>query len=147
MLNRIARLAVTSPRRVVVVAALLAILIGVFGIPVADKLSPSGFQDPTAESSRTARILTEKFDQGDVPLVVVVSAPDGYDSPQAQRVAQSVIERLTSSGHVAAVNSAWTSPPSAAAAMVSSDRKAGRHFMRLYQSFSLSLWLQSTSLA
>ncbi len=125
MLHRIARLAVESPRRVVVVAALLAILIGVFGIPVADKLSPSGFQDPTSESSRAARVLTEKFDQGDVPLVIVVSAPDGYDSPPARTVAQSVIQTLKGSGHVAAVNSAWTAPPPAAAALVSTDRKAG----------------------
>jgi RND superfamily putative drug exporter len=125
VLHRIARLAVTSPRRVVVIAALLAILIGAFGIPVADKLSPSGFQDPTAESSRVARMLTEKFGQGDVPLVIVVSAPDGYDSPRAREVAQSVIGSLKSSGHVAAVNSAWTAPPPAAAALVSSDKKSG----------------------
>ena len=125
MLHRIARLAVESPRRVVVVAALLAILIGVFGVPVADKLSPSGFQDPTAESSRAAKILTEKFDQGDVPLVIVVSSPDGYDSPKAKTVAASVIETLTGSGHVAAVNSAWTAPPSAAGALVSTDKKSG----------------------
>ena len=125
MLHRIARLAVESPRRVVVAAALLAILIGVFGIPVADKLSPSGFQDPTAESSRAAKILTEKFDQGDVPLVIVVSAPDGYGGPPARAAAASVIETLRSSGHVAAVNSAWTAPPAAAAALVSTDKKSG----------------------
>ena len=125
MLHRIARLAIESPRRVVVVAALLAILIGVFGIPVADKLSPSGFQDPTSESSRAARLLTDKFDQGDVPLVIVVSAPDGYDSPKAREVAQSVIGSLKDSGHVAAVDSAWTAPPPAAAALVSTDKKSG----------------------
>jgi RND superfamily putative drug exporter len=125
VLHRIARLAVESPRRVVVVAALLAILIGAFGIPVADKLSPSGFQDPTAESSRAARMLTDKFDEGDVPLVIVISAPDGYDSPKARDVAQSVIGSLKSSGHVAAVNSAWTAPPPAAAALVSTDKKSG----------------------
>jgi len=125
VLHRIARLAVESPRRVVVVAALLAILIGAFGITVADKLSPSGFQDPTAESSRAAKILTEKFDQGDVPLVIVVSAPDGFDSPRGRAVAQSVIGTLKNSGQVAAINSAWTAPPPAAAALVSTDKKSG----------------------
>jgi RND superfamily putative drug exporter len=125
VLHRIARLAVESPRRVVVVEALLAILIGAFGIPVADKLSPSGFQDPTAESSRAAQMLTEKFNQGDVPLVIVVNSPDGYDSPQARAVARSVIGSLKDSGHVAAINSAWTAPPPAAAALVSTDKKAG----------------------
>ena len=122
MLTRIARLAVDSPRRVIVAAVLLAVLIGAFGVPVADKLSPSGFQDPTAESSRAARQLTEKFGEGDVSLVFVVTDPDGYDSPQAKAVATAAIETLSRSGHVAAVDSAWTGPPAAAAAMVSADR-------------------------
>ena len=125
MLHRIARLAIRSPRRVAVVAALLAILVGVFGVPVANELSPSGFQDPTAQSSRAARTLTDKFGQGDVPLVIVVTGPDGYDSPQATVVANSVIDTLTGSGHVAPIDSAWTAPPAAAAAMVSADRRSG----------------------
>jgi len=125
LLHRIARLAIRSPRRVAVVAALLAILVGVFGVPVANELSPSGFQDPTAQSSRAARTLTDKFGQGDVPLVIVVTGPDGYDSPQATVVANSVIDTLTGSGHVAPIDSAWTAPPAAAAAMVSADRRSG----------------------
>lgn len=125
MLNRIARLAIESPRRVLIAAALLAVLIGAFGVPVADKLSPSGFQDPTAESSRAARMLTDKFGQGDVPLVIVVSAPDRYDSPRAREVATGVIDTLTRSGHVAPVTSPWTLPPPAAAGLLSADRKSG----------------------
>ena len=125
MLERIARLAIATPRRIIVSAALLAVLIGAFGIPVADKLSPSGFQDPTAESSQAAQMLSEKFGQGDVPLVLVVTAPDRYDSPQARAVATAAIERLTRSGHVAQIKSAWTSPGPAAAALVSTDKKSG----------------------
>ena len=125
MLQSIARLAVGSPRRVIVAAALLALLIGVFGVPVADKLSPSGFQDPTAESSRTARMLTDKFGQGDVALVIVVSAPDRYDSPRARAVATGVIDTLTRSGHVAPITSPWTLPPSAGAGLLSADKKSG----------------------
>jgi RND superfamily putative drug exporter len=125
VLHRIARLAVESPRRVLIAAALLAVLIGALGVPVADKLSPSGFQDPTAESSRAARMLTEKFGQGDVPLVIVLTAPDRYDSPGARAVATGVIDMLNRSGHVAALNSAWTSPPPAAATLLSRDRKSG----------------------
>ncbi|MFM9036022.1 MAG: MMPL family transporter [Mycobacterium sp.] len=125
MLDRIARLAVSVPRRVIVAAALLAAIVGVFGVPVADKLSPSGFQDPTSESSRATAMLTQKFGQGDVPLVFVVSAPDRYDSPRARAVATDVVAKLEGSGHAAAVTSAWTSPPPAAAALVSADRKSG----------------------
>lgn len=125
MLARIARLAIAAPRRVLVIAVLLAAVIGAFGVPVAQHLSPSGFQDPSAESSRVAALLNQKFDQGDVPLVIVVTAPDRFDTPRARAVAEDIIETLKRSGHVAAINSAWTSPPQAAAAMVSKDRRSG----------------------
>ena len=101
------------------------IVIGAFGTTVADKLSPSGFQDPNAESSRVAKLLTEKLGRGDVPLVIVVTAPDRYDSPQASAVATDAIDVLESSGHVATVTSAWTAPPPAASALVSADKRSG----------------------
>lgn len=125
MLHSVARIAIAAPRRVIGVAVLLMVAIGVFGIPVAQHLSPSGFQDPTAESSRTTQMLTDKFGRGDVPLVIVITAPDRYDSPKARKVAVDVIDQLKRSGHTATINSAWTAPPPAASALVSSDKKSG----------------------
>ena len=125
MLQRIARMAIAAPRRVIVVAILLMLGIGAFGIPVAQKLSPSGFQDPTAESSRAEKLLAEKFGQGDVPLVIVITAPDRFDSPQARALAEDAIAVLTRSGHVATITSAWTAPPAAASALVSADKRSG----------------------
>ncbi len=94
-------------------------------MPVAKSLSPSGFQDPTSESARAAKLLTEKFGQGDVQLLVVVTAPDRFDSPQARAAATDVIDKLQRSGHVATITSPWTSPPQAATALVSQDQKSG----------------------
>lgn len=108
-----------------IAAGVLAVLLAVFGVPVADKLSPSGFADPTAESSRAARFLTDKFGQGDVPLVIVVAGPDRYDSPAMKVVVSGIINQLNASGHVATVASAWTSAPPAAAAMLSADQRSG----------------------
>ncbi|WP_328360415.1 MMPL family transporter [Mycobacterium sp. NBC_00419] len=125
MLQAIARLAIAAPRRVIVVAVLVMVAVGIFGVPVATHLSPGGFQDPTSESARAAQLLTEKFDQGDVQLLVVITAPDRFDSPQARTAATDVIDRLQRSGHVAAITSPWTSPPQAAAALVSADKKSG----------------------
>jgi len=125
MLYRIARLAISAPRRVIIGAVLLMVAVGAFGIPVAQHLSPSGFQDPSAQSSRAAKLLTEKFGQGDVPLVIVITAPDSFDSPRARAVASATIDELTRSGHVATITSAWTAPPPAASALVSVDKKSG----------------------
>ncbi len=100
-------------------------MLGVFGVPVAKSLSASGFQDPTAESSRATELLTDKFHQGDVQLMVVVSAPNGIDSAEARATGTHIVDELQQSPHVATVTSAWTTPSAAAADLVSRDRTAG----------------------
>ena len=125
MLNQIARMAITSPRRVIVVAALLTLALAIFGVPVANSLSASGFQDPTSESARASQLLTDKFGQGDTQLLVAVSTPDGVDSPAARAVGTEIVDQLRSSPHVVDVASPWTTPPQAAADLVSKDRNTG----------------------
>ena len=125
MLRRIALLAIAAPRRVLVVAVLAMIAVGIFGVPVAGHLSSGGLQDPNAESARAAKLLTDKFGQGDAQLVVVVTAQDGFDSPRARATATDIVDQLQRSGHVASVTSAWTVPPEAGSDLVSSDKKSG----------------------
>ena len=125
MLNQIARMAITSPRRVIVVAALLTLALAIFGVPVANSLSASGFQDPTSESARASQLLTGKFSQGDTQLLVTVSTPDGVDSPAVRAAGTEIVDQLRSSPHVVDVASPWTTPPQAAADLVSKDRNTG----------------------
>src|SRR5580693_895270 len=125
MLHRIARLAISAPRRTLVVAALLMLAAGIFGVPVAKSLSASGFQDPNSESSQTATILTDKFAQGDLQLLFVVSAPDGVAGSAARAVGTEIADRLSHSTHVTSVTSAWTAPPHAAASLLSKDGRSG----------------------
>src|ERR1700709_2059593 len=80
LLQRIALLAIAAPRRVLAVAVILVAAAGIFGVPAAKSLSASGFQDPTSESARAAQNLTDKFGQGDMQLLFVVTAPDGTTS-------------------------------------------------------------------
>jgi len=125
MLQRSARLAIATPKRVIAVAALVLIAAAVFGIPVAKSLSAGGFQDPASESARAIGLLTDKFGQSDQQLLVVVSAPTGATGERARRVGLDITERLTQSPYVFTVSSAWTSPPQTAAALVSADGKSG----------------------
>lgn len=125
MLHRIALLAITAPRRVLVVALLVMLGCGVFGIPVAKELSAGGFQDPTSESARATQLLVDTFGQGDMELVLSVSADAGFDAPAARAVATDLATRLSESPHVGAVTSAWTAPPSARPALVSEDGTTG----------------------
>ena len=125
MLRRIAVLAIAAPRRILVGAALLMVAATIFGIPVAKTLSAGGFQDPTSESAQATALLTEKFDQGDMELLITVTAPDAAAGPAATTVAKDIVTHLERSPHVAQVSSAWTVPPDAAATLTSKDGKTG----------------------
>ena len=125
LLHRIALSALAAPRRILVAAALLTVALGVFGVPVAKSLSPSGFSDPGSESAHAAALLTEKFDQGDVQMLIVVSSPDGIDAQEVREVGTEIVADLDDNPHVAGVSSPWTTPPAAAADLVSRDRTAG----------------------
>ena len=104
---------------------LLTVALGIFGVPVAKTLSASGFQDPTSESASATQLLTDKFQQGDVQLLIVVSTPDGIDSAAARAAGNNIVDQLRSSPHVAQVTSPWTSPAPAAAGLISRDRTSG----------------------
>lgn len=125
MLQRIAQLATASPRRISGLAALVMVVAAIFGIPVATNLSAGGFQDPTSESARTTRLLTENFGQSDQQLLITVTAPDSATSGRARAVATDIVDSLTRSPHVGAVSSAWTSPPQAANELFSKDGTTG----------------------
>jgi putative drug exporter of the RND superfamily len=99
--------------------------LAIFGVPVAKSLSASGFQDPTSESARAAQLLSEKFRQGDVQLLITVSAPSGVDNASARTAGTDIVDQLRRSPHVVAVTSPWTTPPSTAAGLVSKDRTSG----------------------
>jgi putative drug exporter of the RND superfamily len=125
MLQRIARLAIAAPRRILAVAVLVLVAAAVFGLPVAKSLSAGGFQDPGSESSAALHLLADKFGQSDQQLVILVTAPGGAQSDQARHVATDIVDQLKRSAGIYNVSSAWTSPPQAVADLVSKDGKSG----------------------
>ncbi|HKP40459.1 MMPL family transporter [Mycobacterium sp.] len=125
MLQRIALLAIAAPRRIIAIAALVLIGCGIFGIPVAKHLSAGGMKDPTSQSAQAAKLLVDKFGQGDMQLLISVTSDAGAQSPEAQAVAADIAAQLKASPYVADVTSAWTAPPPAAPALISKDGKTG----------------------
>ena len=125
MLRRTAQLAVRSPRPILAIAAIVMVLTAVFGIPVANHLSAGGFQDPTSESAEAARLLSEKFAQSDQQLLITVTDALGVTDSRARIAGTDIAGRLDSSPYVLSVTSPWTSPPAAAAELVSRDGKTG----------------------
>jgi putative drug exporter of the RND superfamily len=123
-LERLARLGIRAPRRIIALALLVMAATAVFGIPVTHSLSAGGFQDPNAESTRATNLLVSKFNQGDT-LLITVSSGDGIKSGAAQRVGSEIVRQLGQSAYVAHVASPWTVPPSASTALTSRDGKVG----------------------
>jgi uncharacterized membrane protein YdfJ with MMPL/SSD domain len=125
VLQRIALLAIAVPRWVIAVGMLVMLAAGIFGVPVAKSLSSSGFQDPASESARATQLLTDKFQQGDMQMLITVTAPDRAAGPAARAVGLAIVDQLRKSPNVTAVTSAWTASPAAAKRLVSKDGKAG----------------------
>jgi uncharacterized membrane protein YdfJ with MMPL/SSD domain len=125
VLQRIAVLAIAAPRWVISASVLVMLAAGIFGVPVAKSLSSSGFQDPTSESARATQLLTDRFDQGGMQMLISVTAPDSSTGPAARAVGLAIVDQLRHSPNVAEVTSAWTAPPAAAKRLVSKDGETG----------------------
>ena len=123
--QRIAMLAIAAPRWVIAVGVLVMLAAGIFGVPVAKSLSSSGFQDPTSESATAKQLLTDKFHQGDMQMLVTVTAADSATGAAARAAGTDIVDQLRRSPSVAGVTSAWTTPPAAAKLLVSKDGKTG----------------------
>lgn len=125
MLQAIAQLCIAAPRRIVAVTFLVMVGVGVFGIPVIDRLSAGGFEDPSSESWRAGRLLAEKFGQGDMQMIITVTSGDGVESEKVRAVGMDIVRQLQASPYVTQVNSAWTAPSPAAANLISKDGDTG----------------------
>ena len=125
MLQRIALLAIATPRWVIAVAVFVTLAAGIFGVPIGKSLSSSGFQDPTSESARATQLLTDKFHQGDMQMLITVTAPDSATGPAARSEGLAIVDQLRRSPNVTAVASPWTASPAAAKRLVSKDGRVG----------------------
>ncbi len=125
MLNGVAGLALAAPRRVLAVALLVMVATAIFGIPVIGSLSAGGMRAPDAESSQASGLLSQKFGQGDMDMLITVTADDGAQGSRATAVGTELVEHLKNSADVGRVLSAWTVPPSAAPGYISKDGKTG----------------------
>ena len=121
MLHKLARLVLRSPKQILGITALLMVVTAIFGVPIVNHLSSGGFQDPQSESARAARLLTEKFDQSDQQLLITLTDPTGATSSRASATGADIVSRLQASPNVLSVTSPWTSPPAAAAELLSRD--------------------------
>lgn len=95
----------------------------IFGIPVVTGLAAGGMRDPDSESSHAAALLADKFDQGNLLLILTVTSATGVDSPQARAVGMEIVRSLESEPDIGQISSPWTVP--APDSLVGSDGHTG----------------------
>lgn len=106
MLHRSATLALTAPRRVVALVALVMAAAAIFGIPAANSLSSGGFEDPDSESARAGELLRDTFGRSDMQLIITVTG--AADSTTTRDTAVTVSRLLDTSPDVLSVVSPRT---------------------------------------
>jgi putative drug exporter of the RND superfamily len=112
MFQRLARLATSRPRLVLLIAGLGIVLAALAGIHVMSKLKSGGFVSPRAPSQLTTNRLDSEF--GGTPnLVLLVQATSGtVDQPAVANAGRAVAARVAASPGVTQVTSYWaTSSP------------------------------------
>ena len=125
MLQGITRFAIAGPRRILIVALLLMVGAGVYGAPVMDSLSAGGFRNPASESWHATEMLADKFEQGDMQLIVSVTSDAGTQSAAARSTADDLVTKLRQFPFVTQVYSAWNTSPAMARSMISEDGRTG----------------------
>ena len=123
VLHAVARIAIAAPRRVIAAAVLVMVATAIFGVPVMHSLSAGGMRDPNSQSTQASNILSDRFDQGDLTMVVSVTSDDGVDSPAARDAGSDIVRELEASPYVGQVVSAWSSP--SPPALISEDHRTG----------------------
>ncbi|QEV21778.1 MMPL family transporter [Streptomyces alboniger] len=100
-------------RTVLIWAGLLTLAAGAAGIGVFGQLKSGGFEDPTAPSSRAARLLDKEF--GGTPDLVLLVRPRAgtVDSPAVRAAGDDFTDRLSRRQGVQDVVSYWRTPAAA----------------------------------
>ncbi|MCE7002130.1 MMPL family transporter [Kibdelosporangium philippinense] len=109
--NRLLRLTLARPKRILVLTFLLAVGMGVFGIGAMSELKTGGYDAPGAESVRGQEILAERFPHANPNLVLLVANPGGsVVDPDVIEIGRDLSRRLAATPDVTVGASYWDTP-------------------------------------
>ena len=121
MLARIASLAVTRPRTILLAALALAVLCGIGGASVVGHMKSGGFTPPDAESAQVTEFLDEHFPGAEPNYVLLVTTPDGVDAPDARKTGEQIVTLMRGTSGVDSVLSYWAVPAPFSSGLRSTD--------------------------
>lgn len=109
--KRMVALGPRAPRAVIAVAVLTMLVAGGVALLLHTSMPAGGYTDPNSESAHAEQVLAERFGTSGMPLVLLLTAETGADSPQARNRAKQVERDVAMSGHAGPVLSYWNLPP------------------------------------
>ncbi|WP_193318090.1 MULTISPECIES: MMPL family transporter [Streptomyces] len=108
-LHRLGRLAVRWPGTILLVAAALLPLLGLFGAGAPGALQLARWDAPGTESVRVQEVLREQYGTGNPNLALLVTAHTGdVDDPETAAAGQRVADELAEHPMVTDVTAYWT---------------------------------------
>jgi RND superfamily putative drug exporter len=125
MLVGLARLAIRRPRSILYGALLIGIVCVGLGWSAPAHLKSGGYVPSDTESAEVAAFLGREFPGAAPNLVLLVTAPDGLDSPAARAVGERLTADLRGRDEIDAVQSYWELPPDLRQGLRGSDGRDG----------------------
>ncbi|MFJ3794482.1 MMPL family transporter [Kitasatospora sp. NPDC090091] len=113
MLNRIADLAISRPKRVLLITLIAALAFAALGVGLTSRVTLGGYESPGTESGRAAQALEDRFDQGPPNLVILVQDERGVDAPDVAAAGAELTKKVAAEQGVSDVVSYWTTQSSA----------------------------------
>jgi RND superfamily putative drug exporter len=110
MFERLGVLAVRRRLWILALTVLGVIVAGAIGSGVEEHLSGGGYTDPDSEAERAAKMLDERFGQGQPTLVFIATMPEGQTvaDPVAVQDGMELTNRLSAEPGVRQVQSFWS---------------------------------------
>src|SRR4051794_3601870 len=121
VLTMISRVVIAAPKRVLLVVMLLTVVAAVFGANVAEHLGAGGFQNPSSQSARGVKVLTEKFGLGNMDLTLVVRSPSGVLEPAAAEAGRRLADEVRNAPYISGVVSPWDDKSARREGLISED--------------------------
>ncbi|MEU5893220.1 MMPL family transporter [Streptomyces sp. NPDC047461] len=108
MFDRLSRLVLRSPRKVVLFTLLLVFLAGAAGGGLQDRLTSGGYEATGTESRAAAEELEKTFKQGEPNLLLLVEDKRGVDDTSVAAAGRDLTQKLAKESDITDVVSYWT---------------------------------------
>ncbi|MHC0430233.1 MMPL family transporter [Streptomyces sp. O3] len=108
MFDRLSRLVLGSPKKVVLLTLLFVFLAGAAGGGLQDRLTMGGYESSDTESSRVADEMEKTFQQGEPNLLLLVKDKRGVDDEAVAQTGRELTAKLAEEDDLTGVMSYWT---------------------------------------